>query len=205
MPAEPRTVEKLFSIMISFFFLFYFFLSFVRINLASVIVHYRPLMVHCLVRGWTCRFFLWFYYHSFWIIESHKGPKLKCIIIIQNMLKQEGWRMWISKLNTNPHVCTLRLVSTSAPPSSHQLFCTGHMRTVNTKAPLHPLAFCLYFLRQNNGYKRQSGKNKIWCKAQILVPEDWVNWPSGLVKKPTQERRRALLLAHLSSTHVPMF
>ena len=59
--------------------------------------------------------------------------------------------------------------------------------------------------KENNGYKRQSGKNKIWCKAQISVPEDWVNWPGGLVKKPTQERRRALLLAHLSSMHVPMF
>lgn len=90
---------------------------------------------------------------------------------------------------TNPHVCTTRLVSTSCPSSSHQHFDISHMRAVNTMAPLHSLAFCLYFLRQNNGYKRQSGKNKMWCKAQISVPEDWVNWLSGLVKK--QPRREA--------------
>lgn len=98
--------------------------------------------------------------------------------------------MRIPKLNTSPHVCTIRLVSTAAPPSSHQLSFTGHMQTVNTVAPLHSLAFCLYFLRQNNGYKRQSGKNKIWCKAQILVPEDWLNWPGGLVKKKKKQPRR---------------
>lgn len=64
------------------------------------------------------------------------------------------------------------------------------MQTVNTVAPLHSLAFCLYFLRQNNGYKSQSGKNKIWCKAQISVPEDWVNWLGGLVKKKKKQPRR---------------
>lgn len=101
-------------------------------------------------------------------------------------------QMWISKLNRNPHVYTIHYIevdtrSTSTPPSSHQPFYTGHMQTVNAMAPLHSLAFCLYFLRQNHGYKRQSGKNKIWCKAQISVPEDWVNWPGGLVKK--QPRR----------------
>lgn len=67
---------------------------------------------------------------------------------------------------------------------------TGHMQAVNVMAPLPSLAFCLYFLRQNNGYKRQSGKNKIWCKAQILVPEVWVNWPGGLVKKKKKQPRR---------------
>lgn len=97
--------------------------------------------------------------------------------------------MWILKLNTNPHVYTIRLVSTWAPPSLNQLFFSGHMQTVNTMALLHSLAFCLYFLRQNNGYKRQSGRNKIWCKAQISVPEDWVNWLGGLVKKKKKKKQ----------------
>lgn len=92
--------------------------------------------------------------------------------------------MWIPKLNTNACLCHMVYFN---PPSSHQLLFTCHMQTVNTTAPLHSLAFCLYFLRQNNGYKRQSGKNKIWCKAQISVPEEWVNWLGGLVKN--QPRR----------------
>lgn len=58
-------------------------------------------------------------------------------------------------------------------------------------APLYTLAFCLYFLRQNNGYKRQSGKNKIWCKAQISVPVDLVNWASGLLKKNEKKNNNA--------------
>lgn len=150
-----------------------------------------------------------------WIKTSDKKPqyiyiKCKCRkCVLWKHKSNSDWKDRICGLlnETQMHTYCIyhTLASTSAPPSSHPLSLTGHMQTVNTVAPLHSLAFCLYFLRQNNGYKSQSGKNKIWCKAQISVPEDWVNWLGGLVKKTTQERRRALLLAHLSSMHVPMF
>lgn len=57
--------------------------------------------------------------------------------------------------------------------------------------PLHSLAFCLYFLSQNDGYKSQSGRNKIWCKAQISFSEDRVNWPGGLVKRQQKKKYSA--------------
>lgn len=76
-------------------------------------------------------------------------------------------------------------------PAPHHFSYTGHMQTVNTMAPLHSLAFCLYFLSQNDGYKSQSGRNKNWCKAQISFPEDWVNWPGGLVKRQKAKKYSA--------------
>lgn len=106
--------------------------------------------------------------------------------VLRKPKSNSDWRDRICEFlnETQMHTYIIHtLASTPAPRSSHQLCFTGHMQTVNTVAPLHSLAFCLYFLKQNNGYKSQSGKNKIWCKAQISVPEDWVNWLGGLVKK----------------------
>lgn len=100
------------------------------------------------------------------------------------------WGVSICEFLTELHTRMFHsLASTPAPRCSHQPGFTGQMQTVNTP-PLHSLAFCLYFLRQNNGYKSQSGKNKIWCKAQISVPEDWVNWLGGLVKKKKKSQPR---------------
>lgn len=170
--------------------------AFITIHTLLTVSREAPVCPSCRKLSlWIFVILLWSDYKSFWVTASDKDQKYKCNVNggcpcfeIQIKLRLERWRMWIPQFNTNPHVYTIRLVSTSSPPSSHQLFYDGHMRTVNTMSPLHSLAFCLYFLRQNNGYKRQSGKNKIWCKAQILVPEDLVNWPGGLVKKKQPRR-----------------
>lgn len=122
--------------------------------------------------------------------------KCKCRkYVLWKHKSNSDWRDHICESKMKPKCTRIyhTLASTSAPPSSHPVCFTGHMRTVNTVAPLHSLAFCLYFLRQNNGYKSQSGKNKIWCKAQISVPEDWVNWLGGLVKKNNPGEKESII------------